>query len=117
MLHGMPDNLPAAADTRGEQRARAIAAIHAFADHLAEHPELPMPHGVTAVAMLGDAAPGKSAEGLALDWADANGLDASAVYGGESTVMITLPIAGRELHGIEIHYSGHFMRADPARPL
>lgn len=116
MLHGMPDNSPAAADTRGEQRARAIAAIHAFADHLALHPELPMPHDITATALLGDGVPGP-AEDLALEWADANGLDASAVYLGDYTVMVTLPVADRKLYDIGIRYSGHFMRAGTDRPL
>jgi hypothetical protein len=31
-------------------RARVIAAIHAYADWLAEHPEIPVPHSVNATA-------------------------------------------------------------------
>lgn len=116
-VRGMPDNFTAPADTQGITRSQKIAAIHAFADFLAEHPELPMPTVVHCSATIADIRPGETASQAAERWADTHGVDKGAIFESQYTVSVTLPVATREAHGIQIGYSGHVHRSGAERPL
>lgn len=111
----MPDNFTSPADTRRVPRSQVIAAIHSFADYLAEHPELPAPHTFTAHATLTDVRDGETANEAATRWVHMHGLDQGAIFDGEYTAMVTVPVASSDLHGIRIDYDGHFHKAPAER--
>lgn len=76
-------------------RAAQIAAIHMFADFLAEHPEYPMPQRIMASLLVSDVDEVRR-------WAKNNG---ATPYNGQQWVFVDQSIADRRSHGISIVYS------------
>lgn len=111
----MPDNVTSPADTRSVPRSQVIAAIHAFADFLAAHPELPAPGSVFSDAFVTDIRDGESVAEAMERWKDEH--EAQRVFHGEAGSMATLVIASPDAHGVAIHYRAHGLNADRARPL
>jgi hypothetical protein len=73
-------------------RARAIAAIHAFADYLSEHPEVPYPESVTASAPFDGGTPELAT------WAEANGFTMGTYH--EHLARQT--VVARETAGVQV---------------
>jgi hypothetical protein len=95
-------------------RAMRIAAIHAFADFLADRPDLPMPQSIVAQYTV-------TANDEIDEWTRVasvmsvlHGMAASP-YEGEHTVQGDLAVATLKLHGIEITYRAAAMK-DPTPP-
>ena len=84
-------------------RAAVIAAVHAFADFLAEHPEMPAPTMISALRFIHphDEADESTRVSAVTRWAKAN--DAKI---GETSAAVTasLTIADWHLHGVRIDY-------------
>lgn len=110
----MPDNFTSPADTRHVPRSQVIAAIHAFADFLAAHPELPAPTVLASDSIITDMRPGETKAEAADRWFEEH--QAQRVYHGETGSMATIVIASAEAHGITIDYRAHAIH-DHARPL
>lgn len=80
-------------------RAQRIAAIHAFADWLAQHPEVPMPDDIAAYSHAGSAAD-------VHDFADTKQLQVSRAKSDQAstTRWATIPISTTDDHGVNIRY-------------
>jgi hypothetical protein len=84
-------------------RAAKIAAIHALADWLAEHPEIPAPDTVHCYSHADRR--GTEIDDLAdlRKWADANGF--AEPYRGTTTAGTSLTVAAAAAHGVFISYT------------
>lgn len=88
-------------------RARAIAALHGFADWLAEHPEIPYPELINCTAILssgtaGNLIPEADRAREIIRWGKAN--EARLWHRGD-TLGATLPVMDRALHGVSINHA------------
>lgn len=88
-------------------RAAVIAAIHASADFLAEHPEFPTPTHITmspAIITERDEVDEQLRVAGLLTWAAMN---AASLFEGPHGIMATAVIADSDVHGVEILYRRH----------
>lgn len=85
-------------------RAQKVAAIHAYADFLAEHPDVPAPQYITAHAHYRreDEPDTKMRIALVKNWADRQGIDMEIL---PTCVYADLVIASPLMHGLKITHT------------
>jgi hypothetical protein len=80
-------------------RAQIIAAVHAYADFLAEHPEIPAPSTVTGTFHQHEPREDAGRVAYVERYADAQEIELDR---GDTSMWARLPIAVKVLHGVEI---------------
>lgn len=85
-------------------RAQKVAAIHAYADFLAEHPDVPAPQYITAHAHYRreDEPDTEMRIALVKNWADRQGIDMERL---PTCVYADLVIASPLMHGLKITHT------------
>lgn len=106
--YGAGDESPLPTRTPG--RAQIIAAIHAYADWLAEHPEIPAPEMIHASHHVHDGSLPERIDQVDR-FAYAQEVEARRL---ENTVYATLPVMDKGAHGVAIW---HDIQTHTERPL
>lgn len=106
--YGAGDESPLPTRTPG--RAQIIAAIHAYADWLAEHPEIPAPRRINASHHVHDGSLSERIDHVDR-FAYAQEVEARRT---ENTVFALLPVMDSAAHGVDIW---HTVATHTERPL